>query len=305
MKKTFIRWMTRNHRRIKTHLLNHRLPVATWAYFRLLSLMDGLLGRGQLTPLERLGNMLWKQNYFRHCETAPRFLVETQHPVAVTSADHLHPRGTVHDNSLNRRFNLKVYDVFCHQIPISLMDLGCAGGGLVRSFLEDGHLAIGLEGSDISQRTRSGEWDTIPFHLFTCDITQPFQVSLDGHPAEFDVIMSWEVLEHIPEEALPTLIDSISRHLKWNGYFIGSVDLLPDGNPLTGANYHTTLKPATWWEEQFRSQGMVKAERHPFTTEDMVRGNGLSLKDWSPEDGGGIHLVLRKSVAQATSGVSS
>jgi hypothetical protein len=26
----------------------------------------------------------------------------------------------------------------------------------------------------------------------------------------------------------------------------------------------------------------------------MVRGNGSSLKDWHPGDGGGIHLVLQK-----------
>jgi len=299
VRQTVVRWANRNNRRIKTFLLQHRPPLISWFYFRLLSLMDEWLGRGSLTPLERVGNMLWKQDYFRYCASAPRFMVETDAPVAVSSADHLHPRGTVHDNSVNRGFNLRVYDLFRPKVPILFMDLGCAGGGLVRSFLQDGHLALGLEGSDISARLRSGEWETIPFHLFTCDITRPFQVRLDGQVAEFDVITSWEVLEHIPEEALPVLIDSIYRHLRPGGYFIGSVDLLPDGNPLTGANYHLTLKPAGWWQDQFRSRGLVEAKGHPFTTEDMVRGNGLSLKDWSPEDGDGIHLVLQKAAAPA------
>ena len=117
------------------------------------------------------------------------------------------------------------------------------------------------------------------------------------------MITSWEVLEHIPEGALPALIDSIFQHLKPGGYFIGSVDLLRDGNPLTGADYHLTLRPACWWEEQFRSRGLVKAKDHAFTTEDMVRGNGLSLKDWSPDDGGGIHLVLQKANGHMPYGV--
>jgi len=287
--------MTRHYRKIKTALLIHQPPLITGLFFRCAAWMDGALSQRRLTPLQKTGNMLWKQRYYDSFAAGrPRFAVETAHPVAAASADHLHPRGTAVDNSVNPRFNLRVYGLLATQEKISLMDLGCAGGGLVRSFLEDGHIAIGIEGSDLSRRERSGEWDTIPFHLFTCDLTKPFQVKLDGRPFQFDVITAWEVLEHIPDAALTCMIQSIHSHLRTGGYFIGSVDLLPDGNPLTGACYHRTLQPAEWWAERFRAQGLVKVEKHPFRTEDMVRGNGLSLKDWHPADGGGIHLVLRK-----------
>ena len=295
MKSATIRFVKRVHRKVKTTLLTHKPPVITGLFFRSLSLMDKLLSQRKLTPAEMRENMLWKQDYLASYDRGrDRFTVETAYPVAVGSADHLHPRGTVFDSSVNYRFNLKVREFLRPQEKISLMDLGCAGGGLVRSFLRDGHAAIGLEGSDASKRMRSGEWDTIPFNLFTCDITKPFQVSLAGRPFQFDVITAWDVLEHIPEAALTGLVGSISLHLRPGGYFIGSVDLLPDGNPLTGAVYHLTLKPAGWWEQLFCERGFVKVENHPFTTQDMVRGHGMSLKDWCPEDGGGMHLVLQK-----------
>jgi 2-polyprenyl-3-methyl-5-hydroxy-6-metoxy-1,4-benzoquinol methylase len=293
-----IRLQNRNYRSIKTALLRHKPPVVTALFFRLLSLMDTVFTQRKLTPMEKLGNMLWKQTYLQSYDQGrARFTIETAFPIAASSADHLHPRGTVYDNSVNYRFNLKVYELLRPLEKITLMDLGCAGGGMVRSFLEDGHAAIGLEGSDASKRMRSGEWDTIPFNLFTCDLTKPFQVSFAGRPVQFDVITAWEVLEHIPDAVLTGMIDSIALHLKPGGFFIGSVDMLPDGNPLTGAVYHQTLQPASWWEKRFGERGLTKVTKHPFTTQDMVRGHGRSLKDWSPEDGAGIHLILQKAAS--------
>ena len=43
-----------------------------------------------------------------------------------------------------------------------------------KSFLADGYTAVGLEGSDAPKRFRSGR-SMIPNHLFSCDITEPFE----------------------------------------------------------------------------------------------------------------------------------
>jgi len=176
------------------------------------------------------------------------------------------------------------------------MDLGCSGGALVKSLLEDGYTAVGLEGSDWSRKLRSGEWDTCPHHLLTCDITSRFRVlSRAGEAMTFHCITAWEVLEHIPTEKLSTLIDNISQHLEPDGIVVVSVDTAPDSNPVTGAVYHVTLQPKNWWLEQFAKAGLVECERHPFTTRDYVRGHGMGLTDWDPADGEGFHLVLRRS----------
>jgi 2-polyprenyl-3-methyl-5-hydroxy-6-metoxy-1,4-benzoquinol methylase len=258
--------------------------------------LQGLNSTRKLTRLDKVENTLWKSIYFQRFGTDPLYVLETEHPVAIDSADHKWPRGTIFDSNTNRNFNLKLYAHMACRSDLRLMDLGCAGGGLVRSILADGYTGVGVEGSDASKKLRSGEWDTCPHHLFTADITSRFQLwTKAGEPVQFHCITAWEVLEHIPADRLPGLIDNIERHLASDGIFVASVDTLPDGNPVVGATYHVTLRPKEWWLEQFGKAGLVEATCHPFTTRDYVRGHGMGLADWDPADGYGFHLVLQRS----------
>jgi hypothetical protein len=142
---------------------------------------------------------------------------------------------------------------------------------------------------------RSGEWDTCPHHLLTCDITSRFDLKDSaGAPVRFHCITAWEVLEHIPTASLQGLIENIGRHLESDGIFVGSVDTAPDANPVKGAVYHVTLQPKSWWLEQFGRAGLVEWTGHPFQTIDYVRGHGMGFADWDPADGNGFHLVLRR-----------
>jgi SAM-dependent methyltransferase len=189
-----------------------------------------------------------------------KFKVITKHPVALDSIDHLFPEGTKQDNNKNPAFNEKLYKLFLPEVEIRIMDLGCSGGAFVKDCLDDGHAAIGLEGSDYSFNIKRAEWATIPDNLFTCDITKPFNVEmiyeygLYGH-GWFDIITSWELLEHIPEDRLPMLCENVRRHLpkKLGCYWIMSVHSMSyarDGN-----EYHATVKPREWWLEMFDSEG--------------------------------------------------
>lgn len=289
-------WANRTYRRVKTYLLTHRTPVITPLFFRALSRFERALSNRQMRPVAGAGEEAWRRSYLEAWRTDARlrFRVETEFPVADYSDDHRHPRGAVCDNTVHPAFNRKVYEFLGYPQSARFLDLGCAGGGLVRSYLADGHAAIGIDGSDEPRRRQLGEWNTIPHNLFTADITRPFQIyGGDDRPSVFDVITAWEVLEHIPTERLDGLLDNIARHLAPGGFFIGSVDTLPDENPLLGAVYHHTLQPREWWEARFAAHGLVPVAQHPFRSGDMVRGNGLSIKDWRPEDGTGFHLVLR------------
>src|SRR4051812_40605701 len=102
-------------------------------------------------------------------------VVKTSKPIAYDSPDHITPVGSARDNHLNHEFNRKLYQVF----PIDrvrVLDLGCAGGGFVKSILAAGGFAIGIEGSDYSKVRKRAEWATIPDSLFTADMTEPFEV---------------------------------------------------------------------------------------------------------------------------------
>jgi 2-polyprenyl-3-methyl-5-hydroxy-6-metoxy-1,4-benzoquinol methylase len=282
--------------RAARYFFGSRPPNAfTHMFFGFREGIQSLTAARKLSKLDVVERRIWKAIYFQRFGTEPLYKIETDRPVAVESSDHKWPKGTACDNSRNPNFNLKVYSMFQHRTDLRLMDLGCSGGGLVKSFLEDGYTAVGIEGSDWSRKLRSGEWDTCPHHLLTSDITSRFQLRTDqNEPVQFHCITAWEVLEHIPEDKLPALIENVSRHLAPDGIFVASVDTMPDNNPITGAVYHVTLRPKDWWLKQFESAGLIELERHLFETTDYVRGHGMGLSDWDPADGEGFHLVLRR-----------
>ncbi len=108
----------------------------------------------------------------------PKVVLETLHPLAWESVDHLHPLGTKQDNYRSAPFTRKLLELYA-DLPLSVLDLGCAGGGFVKEITEAGHLGVGLEGSDYSLNTQRAEWPTIPDRLFTCDCSQPFSLYLE------------------------------------------------------------------------------------------------------------------------------
>jgi len=186
-----------------------------------------------------------------------KFHLITDHPIAKDSLDHLYPDGTARDNSANYIFNKKLFDLFPGE-TLSVLDLGCSGGGFVKTVLEGGHISVGIEGSDYSLIHQRAEWANIPDNLFTCDITRHFILHAgDGLPYQFDVITAWEVLEHIKECDLVGLLLNVRFHLKCGGLFIGSTtDMSWKGD--FDVEYHQTIKPIEWWIELFERNGFVR-----------------------------------------------
>jgi 2-polyprenyl-3-methyl-5-hydroxy-6-metoxy-1,4-benzoquinol methylase len=178
-------------------------------------------------------------------------------PVAYDSPDHQFPLGTRQDNSTNPRFNQKLYFLYAKrlakEVNLRILDLGCSGGGFVRRCINDGHLAVGLEGSDYSRRFSRAEWATIPQFLLTCDVTSEFRLLLNEEPMKFDVITSWELMEHIEEGLLPAVSDNCARHIKPGSLWIMSVS--PNEEVKFGRRLHQTVRPKQWWIDRLQSLG--------------------------------------------------
>ncbi|HEY1687064.1 MAG TPA: glycosyltransferase [Tepidisphaeraceae bacterium] len=214
-----------------------------------------------------------------------KFALECTKPVAADSPDHLVPRGTKNDNSRNRLFNRKV-ELLLAKRPLRVLDFGCAGGGFVKDCIDDGHIAVGLEGSDYSKRIARAEWATIPQSLFTCDITSPFALSQRGSAAQFDLITGWEFMEHIPTPCIEAICANAEKHLAAGGLVIFSIADFPD--EADGVVYHQTVQPKAWWVEKFRSLGFTNHENVVgYFGNDWIRG---------PYQGSrGFHVVLTRS----------
>jgi len=184
--------------------------------------------------------------------------VETRYPVAFESPDHIAPRGTMNDNSTNKKFVVSMVRRLERESPgreHGHLDLGCSGGQLVRDFRDMGWLAVGLEGSDYSLKHQRANWPELAGkNLFTCDITKPFRILADEKPAAFDLVTAWEVLEHIATPDLPSLFTNILSHLQPGGYVIASTTSTPDINE--GVDLHQTK----WTNEEW---GRMIAAKYP------------------------------------------
>jgi SAM-dependent methyltransferase len=261
------------------------------------------LNRWKLQEIEGLLRHQRREGYFRAIRggdlAVPR--LDTKHTQAVSSNDTKFPRESNNDNSIAPRFNHKLYQFLGGGARLSVLDLGCAGGGFVRSVIDDGHFAVGLEGSDYPLLHQAGEWSTIPLHLFTCDITKPFGLTdrETNQPLLFDAVTAWDVLECIPEDGLAGLLENIDRHLAPGGSVLFSITTFLDWDARTGCLRHVTVKPRSWWEQKFASLGFDVEGQHPFTKEDWLRGSGQCRDDWSEDDGMGFHIVLKRKGASA------
>ncbi len=222
-------------------------------------------------------------------KTFQRFVVQAEREVAFDSPDHLQPWGTKQNNSRNGRFNHKLYALYAHSHdPLWILDMGCSGGGFVKDCLDEGCIAMGLEGSDFSKRFRRAEWRTIPENLFTADVTHPFQIQGEFAaglcPVQFDFVTCWEMIEHIAETSLKQVADNVRKHLKPGGLWIMSVATMDDIHD--GVNLHQTVKPREWWLAKFKEFGFIHMDEYVdyFNTQ-FIRGPKYAA-------GNSFHLIL-------------
>lgn len=197
--------------------------------------------------------------------------IVTDHPVAYESLDHIDPKGAANDNTHYPWFVTKTQRVFGRKVRH--MDLGCAGGGLVKDFLDSNHFSVGVEGSDFSLKNQRAEWKTIPENLFTADITKPFQIEIDNGiwtHIQFDIITAWEVMEHIPREKLAGLFANIYDNLLPGGLFVCSIATFDD------PGYHVTLEQKPWWVERFTEAKLIP-EEGTFEAGDYVRESSFYI----------------------------
>lgn len=229
-------------------------------------------------------------------ESELEFFIKTDFPVAYESLDHLNPWGTSRDNSTNPRFNEKIYKLFnAAEKPLKILDMGCSGGGFVRNCIDDGCIAVGLEGSDYSKKLRRAEWKTIPHCLFTCNITRPFNITFKNGNAisdlKFDLITCWEVMEHIEEDDIAGVAENVKKHLLKSGLWIISVAIEDD--IVNGVNLHRTVKPRQWWINKFKSLGLEhRADLEKFFTHQYIRGNRYNATN-------SFHLILSPNLEYA------
>jgi len=126
--------------------------------------------------------------------------------------------------------------------PQSVIDLGCGIGTWLKAFQEAGVSKIqGIDGSWIKQNDI-----LISRNVFSSgDLTRP--VSLPG--ATYDMSMSVEVAEHLPEEASEDFVASLCN--------LSPVVLFSAATPGQGGKNHINEQWQSYWARKFMSHGYV------------------------------------------------
>lgn len=224
--------------------------------------------------------VLFKINCLLVKNKTAKLRVVTDFPIAYESLDHLHPWGTKNDNNTNRTFIIKINKILQRLFKSNLkfLDLGCAGGALVRDFKDFGYLSVGLEGSDYSLKHQRAEWkDLGNKNLFTADITKEFTVLNNEQPIKFHLITAWEVLEHIPQTELPMVFRNIIKSLEIGGYFVASTSSSSDMG--TGVELHQTRLSNKEWKIWVNNNFAAELQEAvlPFADHEYVRFGGDSF----------------------------
>lgn len=125
-------------------------------------------------------------------------------------------------------FAPKIAEIAQENKVYSILDFGCGKGGLVREL--DRHL--------------------VPLGQLCVEGYDPFVKEFCRPPEhEFDMIVSTDVLEHIPEENLAEVFDDMLSYQPRLMFHVISnrkaVQILPDGT-----NAHKTVRDADWWLEE-------------------------------------------------------
>lgn len=123
--------------------------------------------------------------------------------------------------------------------PDSVIDFGAGAGRFLIPFHEAG---IGIRG--LERNRKAIETSPLPEEVFDIhDLSDPFESD-----RQYDVALCMEVLEHLPESALGTTIDSIASSC--------DVAIVTAATPGQGGVHHVNERELDEWIQLFEARGM-------------------------------------------------
>jgi hypothetical protein len=122
--------------------------------------------------------------------------------------------------------------------PTSVLDVGCGGNEFIKSFRE------------VSPTTKAVGMDfASPFADILGDVA-----SIPAGDKDYDVITSFDMLEHLTPEQVDPVLKELSRVSK---RFIFSISYVPSKRLWEGQNLHPTVRPENWWIQKIIQAGGI------------------------------------------------
>jgi SAM-dependent methyltransferase len=122
--------------------------------------------------------------------------------------------------------------------PHSVLDLGCGTGQAVDFFVRAGvEDVLGVENSAAAIRLSQ-----CPERILRHDLRRFLDLG-----RRFDLVFSFEFLEHVPERYVPTLLETFDRHT--------DTIVMSAATPGQGGQGHFNEQPPEYWIRKFADQG--------------------------------------------------
>jgi len=250
--------------------------------------------------------------------------IKTDHKLAIDSPDFLVQQqknlklsfSAAEDNSTNKHFISKIEKFFSSkknltngEFLIDVLDLGCGGGQLIVDFSEEMFIkhAIGLDG--VAGSLGRKNWLKHKNKFFNVDLSKDFTILNEKDEIQkFDLITSWEMIEHLHPNDLNLFFKNMYKHLKDDGVFLGSIALFPDVRDAFGRHqamrdYDKTteqfvLHQSVFCEEYWKNNILkdYKVCEYPFR-DDNYKCGYLAVRDHPKDekgDGGSFYLMITK-----------
>ena len=130
--------------------------------------------------------------------------------------------------------------------PSSMLDVGCGNGDLVLRSRQ-----LGIEAYGIDQLVNEDYYDHGWFVKH--DLRQVFSLASSGKPSTVDLVLCWEVAEHLSQEYHEMLCNTCAMHLhRGNKAYL----VFTAAHPGQGGMGHIGEHPATYWRDMFHDRGL-------------------------------------------------
>jgi len=137
--------------------------------------------------------------------------------------------------------------------PFTILDFGCGPGRDLKTFVERGHRAVGLEGSHAMAtlaRSHSG-----------CEVLDQDFLKIELPFAYFDGVFANASLFHVPMQELPRVLKQLHSALKPHGVFFSSNPRGNNEEEVSGERYGAYYNLETW-RSLLVTSGFVELEHY-------------------------------------------
>lgn len=168
---------------------------------------------------------------------------------AVYGADFFSDRS-----SSDRSARVVVPDILSMVRPTSVLDVGCGDGSWLRAFMAAGVEILGVDGAWAAESL------VIPYEFFMpADLSEP--VEIEGR---FDLALSLEVAEHLPENVAPSFVATLTR--------AAPIVLFSAAVPGQAGVNHVNEQWPEYWAALFAHHGFVAVDslRRHYWPDDRV-----------------------------------